>query len=274
MTAENKTNHLQPLITVALPVFNGGDFLEHAVSSIVNQTWKNWELLIIDDGSTDGSIDRLPFLSDARISVIRDGLNKGLAARLNQAVLLANGKYFARMDHDDICYPERFFLQLEYLEQHQEVDLLSTKCIEMSEDGNLRKHWPFAKTHAAICRRPWLGIYMPHPSWMGRIEWFRKNPYKQPAPYCCEDQELLLRAHSVSHYDALDCVLLAYRVRDHNPFSKLFRTCVAMLKMQLIYFISRRQIAFAVLSIFAFLGRVFKYGLRDIFAEFRFNHSK
>lgn len=266
MTAEIKVDLLQPLITVALPVFNGGDFLEHAVRSIVNQTWKNWELLIIDDGSTDGSIDRLPFLSDVRISVVRDGQNKGLAARLNQAVLLANGKYFARMDHDDICYPERFFLQLEYLEQHQEVDLLSTKCIEMCEDGALKKPWPFAKTHAVICRRPWLGFYMPHPSWMGRIEWFRKNRYKEPAPYCCEDQELLLRAYAESNYDALDCVLLAYRVRDHNPMSKLFRTCVAMLKMQMIYFIGKRQFTFALLSGLAFFGRVFKYGSKNFYA--------
>jgi glycosyltransferase involved in cell wall biosynthesis len=266
MTVENKADLLQPLITVALPVFNGGDFLEHAVRSILNQTWKNWELLIIDDGSTDGAIDRLPFLPDARISVIRDGQNRGLAARLNQAILLANGKYFARMDHDDICYPERFFLQLEYLEQHQEVDLLSTKCIEMREDGAIKGPWPFAKTHAVICRRPWLGFYMPHPSWMGRIEWFRKNLYKEPAPYCCEDQELLLRAHAKSHYDALDCVLLAYRVRDHNPISKLFRTCVAMLKMQMIYFIGKRQFAFALLSGLAFFGRIFKYGSKNFYA--------
>lgn len=256
MTAENKVGNVPPLITVALPVYNGGSFLEDAVRSVVNQTWENWELLIIDDGSTDGAIDRLPFLSDARILVIRDGQNRGLATRLNQAVLLANGKYFARMDHDDICSPERFFLQLQYLESHQEVDLLSTKCMAMREDGVLKGAWPFAKTHANICRRPWLGFYMPHPSWMGRIEWFRKNRYKEPSPYCCEDQELLLRAHCFSKYDSIDEVLLFYRVRKHTPWRKVWRTNWSLLKVQLAYFIRRCEFSYAFMSVCVSLVRI------------------
>ena len=80
-----------PKITVAMPVFNGGEFLRPAVLSIVKQTFSDWELLIIDDGSTDGSLETIQDIQDARIRVIKDGLNKGLAARLNEAIDLARG---------------------------------------------------------------------------------------------------------------------------------------------------------------------------------------
>ena len=73
------------LVTVALAVLNGGEALQHAVRSIINQSWPHWELLLLDDGSTDEAIDRLPFLADPRIVVIRDGQNLGLASRLNEA---------------------------------------------------------------------------------------------------------------------------------------------------------------------------------------------
>ena len=95
-----------------MPVFNAGNHLRVAVNSIINQTYKNWELIIIDDGSTDDSIKSLDNIEDHRISIIRDGKNKGLAARLNQIIDMAKGHFIARMDQDDISYPNRFSIQL------------------------------------------------------------------------------------------------------------------------------------------------------------------
>ena len=80
-----------PRITVAMPVLNGGEYLRCAVASIVNQAYANWELLILDDGSTDGAIEKLSSAADKRIVVIRDGTRRGIAARLNQAIDLARG---------------------------------------------------------------------------------------------------------------------------------------------------------------------------------------
>jgi glycosyltransferase involved in cell wall biosynthesis len=244
-----------PLVTIAMPVYNGGIFLESAVRSIVEQSWKNWELLIIDDGSTDGAIDRLSFVSDERVIVLRDGKNKGLAVRLNEAILMANGKYLARMDHDDISHKERLMQQVIFLESHVDVDLLSTRCISISEDGNETGIWPFAQEHVEICKRPWVGFYMPHPSWMGRIQWFRRHLYMSPAPYCCEDQELLLRAHRVSKYHSIDDVLLLYRVREHTPLKKLWRTYWSLLKVQLGYFTQHRDFFYAWMSVCVAIAR-------------------
>ena len=254
----------QPLVTVGLAVFNAGPTLELSVQSVLRQSWENWELLILDDGSTDGAIDRLPCLSDPRIIVVRDGYNRGLSARLYQAVLMATGKYFARMDQDDICHPERFTKQVSYLENHSEVDLLATQCITMDEQERLNGILPSAIDHADICRRPWQGFYMAHPTWMGRTEWFRRNPYPVPGPYCCEDQELLLRAHQVSCYHTLPELLLAYRVRSHVPWQKLLRTRAAMLEVQLGYFLDRGQWLNALLSWLVELARIGRDGLVEL----------
>ena len=245
-----------PFLTVGLSVLTGGVFLETAVRSVLNQKFQSWGLLIIDDGSTDGAIDRLYSLADPRIMIVRDGLNRGLSARLNQAVSMAKGKYFARMDHDDICHPERFARQIAFLEEHPEVDLLATQCLTMDEQERLTGVLPSAINHADICRRPWQGFYMAHPSWMGRTEWFRRNVYQDPAPYCCEDQELLLRAHYSSRYHTLPERLLAYRVCTHTPWQKQFRTRVAMGKMQVHHFLDRGKLVNALLSGLVELVRV------------------
>ena len=91
-----------------MPVYNAGKYLRLAVLSIVRQTFTDWELLIVDDGSTDNALQGIADIDDARIRILRDGKNKGLAARLNECIDLARGKYFARMDQDDVSYPERF----------------------------------------------------------------------------------------------------------------------------------------------------------------------
>jgi glycosyltransferase involved in cell wall biosynthesis len=237
-----------PMVTVALAVLNGGATLEHAVCSILNQSWPHWELLLLDDGSTDGAIEHLPFLSDPRIIVVRDGQHRGLASRLNQAVDMAQGKYFARMDHDDLCHPERFSRQIAFLDEHQEVDLLATRCVTMNEREQLIGALPSDITHADICRRPWWGFYMAHPSWMGRTEWFRRNCYQDPAPYRCEDQELVLRAHYSSQYHTLPEYLLAYRVHTRILWAQRFKTRMAMGKMKFAHFLARKELILALLS--------------------------
>jgi glycosyltransferase involved in cell wall biosynthesis len=254
-----------PFLTIGLSVLNGGALLETAIRSIVKQSYESWELLIIDDGSTDGFIDTLSSLIDPRIIIVRDGFNKGLSARLNQAVMMARGKYFARMDHDDICHPERFTRQISFLEDHPEVDLLATRCVTINEQDQLIGSLPSPINHADICRHPWQGFYMAHPSWMGKTEWFRNNSYRDPAPYCCEDQELLLRTHYLSRFHTLPDFLLAYRIRNYTKWQKRFRTRIEMAKFQLNHFLRRGSFINALLSIFITFIRVCCDALTNFF---------
>ena len=256
MTDTTSSASVTPLVTIGLSVYNAGPQLLHAVQSILDQTWTNWELVILDDGSTDGMVDALRVLSDPRIHIVCDGENHGLAARLNQAVDMARGKYFARMDQDDICHPERFAHQITFLECHPDIDLLATECVTIDANDRLTGVFPSATDHADICRRPWLGFYMPHPTWMGKVAWFRHHRYLEPAPYFCEDQELLLRAHTMSVFHTLPEKLLAYRVRAQPVWRKLWRTRCTLCQIQLRYFISRGQWINALLSLAALILRM------------------
>ena len=242
-----------PLITVAMPVYNAGTYLRLAVLSIVKQTFTDWELLIIDDGSTDNALQGIADINDARIQILRDGINKGLAVRLNECIELARGKYFARMDADDVSYPERFEFQIDALKKDPQLDLVAVCAITIDESNKATSIFPGAIAHEEISSRPWRGFHFPHPTWMGKVEWFRKYRYANPAPYFCEDQELLLRSHRESRFATVDEILFAYRVRRKINWQKLAKTRWAVLKVQWRHFAKISQWHFASLAIMAYL---------------------
>lgn len=245
-----------PLVTIAMPIYNAGCYLRPAVASILKQTFPDWELIIIDDGSTDDAAAGLHDLHDPRIRLLRDGRNKGLAARLNEAIDLAAGRYFARMDQDDISYPERLARQLAVLEGDPGVDLVAVRCVAIDAGNVLVGALPFALTHEEICARPWRGFHVAHPTWMGRTEWFRRHRYAAPGPYLCEDQELLLRSYLNSCFATVPEILFAYRVRGRIDWWRAFRTRKTWLRVQLRYFLGARQWHYALFSLVAFAARV------------------
>jgi glycosyltransferase involved in cell wall biosynthesis len=184
------------------------------------QCFQNWELIIVDDGSTDKSLEIARSFQDPRIRIVAHEKNQNLPTSLNEAVGLARGRYLARMDQDDIAYPERFAVQLAYLESHPEIDLLGSGIVVFSDNGSCQGRLPVFEGHEEICRKPWNGFYLPHPSWMGKTDWFKKNPYR-PEAAKAEDQDLLLRSYRHSCFACLPEILLGYR-QDNRTFSKLF----------------------------------------------------
>ncbi|MDP2247669.1 MAG: glycosyltransferase family A protein, partial [Nitrosomonadales bacterium] len=150
-----------PLVTVAMPIYNAGVYLRTAVLSIISQTYSNWQLFIIDDGSTDDALQSLNDIGDNRIKILCDGNNKGLAARLNEAIDLAEGKYFARMDQDDISYPERFEKQVMALESDESLDVVCVKALTISEADQPVGYLPHQTKHEDICAKPWRSFHMP-----------------------------------------------------------------------------------------------------------------
>ncbi len=240
--------HAEPLVTVAMPVYNAGRDLRAAVLSVVNQTYVHWEMLIIDDGSSDGSLDSINDIRDARIRVLRDGCNRGLAARLNEAIDLARGTYLARMDQDDVSFPGRFARQVASLRERPDLDLVAVRAMTISPSDELLGLFPRALSHAQICSRPWRGFYLPHPTWMGRIEWFRRFRYRIPESYKSDDQELLLRSYRRSTFGCVDEVLFAYRVRGAIRLRASLRTRWALLRVQAATFAASRQFGWVCLA--------------------------
>jgi len=198
------------LVSIGMPVFNCESTIAPAIQSILNQTFFDWELLVLDDGSSDNTVRVAQAFGDRRIRVFCDSSHRGLAVRLNEAIDASRGKYFARMDGDDVSYPQRLALQLHYLEQHPEVNLLGGAVLVFGRDGQALGTRECPTIHERICRRPWAGLYLAHPTWMGQTEWFRTHYYRSAAVRC-EDQDLLVRTYKCSRFAALPDIVLGYR---------------------------------------------------------------
>ena len=125
----------KPKISVLMPVYNGEQFLDKSIKSVLNQTLNNFEYIIINDGSTDGSLKIIESYRDSRIKIINYSKNRGITFALNNGLNVAKGDYIARQDQDDISYPDRFMLQIEYLENNN-VDLTDTNFIFIDENDN------------------------------------------------------------------------------------------------------------------------------------------
>ena len=123
----------KPKISVLMPVYNGNQFLDRAIKSVLNQTFNNFEFIIINDGSTDGSLKTLKSYKDSRIKIINNSKNMGITFALNKGLNVAKGDYVARQDQDDISFSDRFMLQIEYLENY-DIDLVDTNFIFIDEN--------------------------------------------------------------------------------------------------------------------------------------------
>jgi glycosyltransferase involved in cell wall biosynthesis len=210
-----------PIISVAMPFYNSAATLELAIRSLLNQSYTDFELLLCDDGSDDQSLTIANSFDDPRIIRWSDGRRLRLAARLNECIDRSRGLYLARMDADDIAYPDRLAHQLAYLVTHPEIDLCSAGAMVFGQRG--RPFWRFspALEHDDIIRSPFRGFPLWHPLWMGRMEWFRRWRYEESA-WLAQDQELLLRSYRLSRFANLPRVLLGYR-RERMTLKKLFR---------------------------------------------------
>jgi hypothetical protein len=129
-----------PLVSVLFPVYNDARYLQCGLDSILSQTFSNFEVVVVNDGSTDESRDILLRYRyrDPRIRLINNEHNLGLAPSLNRAIEAARGAYLARQDADDIAHPRRFAKQVEFLELHPEIALLGSRAIAIDEEGNER----------------------------------------------------------------------------------------------------------------------------------------
>ena len=191
-----------PLVTIAIPIYNAERYLRNAIQSCINQTYKNWELLLMCDGSTDQStVIAKEFADrDSRIKLIDDGQNRGLIARLNQSVDMCRTKYYARMDADDIMCINRLEEQVTFMEEHTEVDVCGSSI--MTIDNNnviIGSGFNNGKVYSFI-----------HPTVMGRTRWFKANHYADWA-LRAEDFELWTRTSSRSNFYAIAKPLLFYR---------------------------------------------------------------
>jgi glycosyltransferase involved in cell wall biosynthesis len=203
-----------PRVSVLMPTYNARGYIEAAVRSILNQTFTNFEYLILDDGSADGTariLDRLA-REDARIRLTRRQ-NKGLTVSLNECVAQARGTYLARMDSDDVAAPERFAKQVAFLDAHADCVVVGSR-IELIDPFDVSLDLPRHKLeHAEIDADllAGLGWAIVHPAAMLRADAVRRVGVYRPEFNGSEDLDLFLRLAEVGRLANLPDVLLKYR---------------------------------------------------------------
>jgi glycosyltransferase involved in cell wall biosynthesis len=206
-----------PKITVLMPVYNCELYIKEAVDSVLNQTFTDFEFLIIDDTSTDKTVEIIKTYTDSRIKLIEKPSNTGYTNSLNLGLQLAKGKYIARMDGDDISFPQRFERQMIFLEMNSDIVLCGSWYSKIGS-GDVIK---VPKNHDNIKIALLKGNCMAHPSVMMRKQILDKLPVaynvsKEPA----EDYDLWVRLVGIGKLHNLQEVLLNYRVHDKQVSQK------------------------------------------------------
>lgn len=202
-----------PLVSVVLPVRNGEAFLEPALNSICSQTLKDFELIVIDDGSTDRTSAILATWKnhDARLRVFRQD-QKGLTAALNLGISVARGKYFARMDADDVCEVDRLDAQVAALDANPTIAAVGGAVQVIDAAGRPEKVLRFPTTHEQIRTRLFQGeCPLCHPATTIRIDTLRAVGGYRDVVLAAEDYDLWLRIAERAHLSNLGKVVLKYR---------------------------------------------------------------
>jgi glycosyltransferase involved in cell wall biosynthesis len=205
------THERRPLVSVTSAFYNTAPFLLDMIKSILAQTFEDWELVLLDDGSTDDSLAIARSVDDPRIRVFSNGHNLGRSASLNKLTELARGKYIARMDSDDMSRPTRIEKQVAYLEQHPEADVLGTAFVYIDRDNRPMGHSVTACSHEEICKEPMRTFGILHPSILVRREWLERFKYDESFPLSV-DTDLFLRSYGHSRFANLAEPLFYYRL--------------------------------------------------------------
>jgi glycosyltransferase involved in cell wall biosynthesis len=208
---------MNPKVTVGISFKNPGRYFELAIASVFAQTFTDWELILIDDGSDDNSLEFAKNISDNRVRVYSDGYSKGLNIRLNEMVQLAIAPYFFRMDADDIMHFQRIEKQYQVLQEYDDslwvvigsaaYSIDHTSSVVGLRQGAPVQHQDFKARHSFI-----------HPTVAAKTAWFRANPYSEDRKFNrCEDAELWCRTTATTKFINLREPLLFYR--EANAFS-------------------------------------------------------
>lgn len=252
-------------VTIAIPIYNAKDYLSFAIQSCINQSYKEWELLLMEDGSTDGSdvIAKSYAAKDSRIRFISDGQNLGLIFRLNQSIRLAKGKYYARMDADDIMAVQRIEEEVTFLESHPDFDVVGSSIMTIDNNNRI--------IGSGCSENPVSGFI--HPTVLGHTCWFLNNPYQDWA-LRAEDFELWTRTRERSRFYALGKPLLFYREFGVPTMNKYCLTQRTLLRIFFQYKRYHKSLLWCLKNVFVTLCKVIVYSFFALFGRLDFVVSK
>jgi glycosyltransferase involved in cell wall biosynthesis len=213
------------LISIVMPVYNAQEYLVECIESVQKQTYANWELIAVNDGSTDNSNIILDNFAkkDGRIRVFSFSKNKGLASALNYGILQANGYYLARMDADDVCYPKRLETQIKHLEKNHGVIAVGSQVELINNVGKRLGYKKFATDIKAVREGIFNFIPLQHPTLFTYTSIMRQCLYEKVPT--AEDVLLFFKLLQFGEITNTKETLLAYRITNiSNSFKNPKRT--------------------------------------------------
>lgn len=206
-----------PSISVITSVYNCENFIADTIKSVINQTFADWEYILIDDNSSDNSLKIMESFRDPRIHVYHNEFNLGQSSSLNLGIRMSKGKYIARLDHDDLCCVDRFEKQFAYMEAHQQVVLCGSRndmlidgvkkiCINsiVQNDNQLNFSMPFENMCIA------------HSAFFIRKSALIDNGIEYQDYKYAEDYDLILHLMQVGRIGCIYEPLITYRVSENN----------------------------------------------------------
>lgn len=200
-------------VSVVTSVYNCEEYIAETIQSVINQTFTDWEFIIINDCSKDKSAEIIKSFKDDRIRFYDNDSNQGQCKNLNKGILLAKGEYIARLDHDDICYPDRLKEQVEYMDKHPEV-VLCGSWLDTWENGVVsKKECPEVKGFDELAFSLYFGsYYLPHSSFMIRKKAMIDNNIWYGDYLYAEDYDLLHKMLKVGKIAFIPKSLIIYRI--------------------------------------------------------------
>ena len=186
-------NMKSPKVTVLMPVYNGEKYLHEAIKSILNQTFMDFEFIIIHDPSTDRTAEILQSYHDPRIKIINNEKNIGLTRSLNKGLKIARGEYIARMDADDVSIPERLEKEVNFLNQNRNIGLVGTYYLLINENGNVLHAVRPLTDDRELKEKLFIENQFGHGSVMFRRECIEKVGFYREEIEPAEDHDLWLR---------------------------------------------------------------------------------
>jgi glycosyltransferase involved in cell wall biosynthesis len=261
-------------VSVIMPVFNSDKYLRESIDSTIHQTFSNFELIIINDGSEDDSEKIIKSFADARIRYIKHPENKGLIYTRNEALRLSNGQYIAFLDSDDIAIPQRIERQVAFLESNPDFGMVGSWVKTIDENGivinNCIKHTAKPEVIPVILL---FKNYFTTSSVMVRKSCLPDAPFDQDFPIA-EDYNLWIKIAERSKVWNLQEVLTCYRLHNENIHKQLYQKMRELDMLQLTRQLSKFKINFAEeeYQIFFLIGKLDYLEEHDLFfkTEFEF----
>ena len=213
--AINLRNERAPLVSIVLPVYNGEKYLAESLDSVLAQSYQNWELVIINDGSTDGTENLILNYRDKRIKYLPNDGNKGIIFSLNRGLQESNGQYIARLDADDVALPYRIEKQVEFLSENLDYALCGSYFQTIDSNGKLLKNVRFPANNRDAQSYLLLHNCFCHSAIMMRSIIAKKLKYDEKFQVC-EDYDLWYRISRTGKILNLPVFTTLYRVHDNN----------------------------------------------------------